>query len=223
VEGRVIEEAAMAIATSTVVRYQDPVEVRERAAVAGLLAGYTGHTRLGYTTDLRLFTGWCAENRLRLLQAGLGSARDHALISLLAMNGLRISEALGADMDDVDVDRGHRTLRVTRKGGKQVTIPLAPGTAPALDLYIGERTTGPMFPGAAGGQMDRFAADRTVKRLARGRGSPSGTRRTACATASSPPRRTPVCRYATSKKRPATPTRARRCATTGPPRLRRDA
>src|SRR5262249_61355947 len=57
---------------------------------------------------------------------GPGSPRDHALISLLAINGLRISEALGADIDDLDVDRGHRTLRVVRKGGKQVTIPLAP-------------------------------------------------------------------------------------------------
>jgi integrase/recombinase XerD len=102
-----------------------------------------------------------------LVQAGLGSARDHALISLLAMNGLRISEALGADIDDLDVDRGHRTLRVVRKGGKQVTIPLAPRTARALDLYIGERVTGPIFLGAAGARMDRYAADRTVKRLAR--------------------------------------------------------
>ena len=34
------------------------------------------------------------------------SPRDHALISLLAFNGLRISEALGADVDDLDVDRG---------------------------------------------------------------------------------------------------------------------
>ena len=31
-----------------------------------------------------------------LFQAGLGLARDHALASLLALNGLRISEALGA-------------------------------------------------------------------------------------------------------------------------------
>ena len=63
-----------------------------------------------------------------LVQAGLGSPRDHALISLLAMNGLRISEALGADIDDLDMDRGHRTLRIVRKGGKHVTIPLAPRT-----------------------------------------------------------------------------------------------
>jgi site-specific recombinase XerC len=45
------------------------------------------------------------------------------------MNGLRISEALGADIDDLDIDRGHRTLRMVRKGGKQVTIPLAPDPA----------------------------------------------------------------------------------------------
>jgi site-specific recombinase XerD len=36
-----------------------------------------------------------------------------------------------------------------------------------LDLYIDERTSGPIFLGAEGGRMDRYAADRTVKRLAR--------------------------------------------------------
>jgi len=51
-----------------------------------------------------------------LVQAGLGSARDGALISLLALNGLRISEALGADIADLDFERGHRTLKIVRKG-----------------------------------------------------------------------------------------------------------
>ncbi len=36
-----------------------------------------------------------------LVPAGLGAACEHALISLLAINGLRISEALGADIDAV--------------------------------------------------------------------------------------------------------------------------
>ena len=102
-----------------------------------------------------------------LVQAGLGSARDHALISLLALNGLRISEALGADVESMDMDRGHRTLAIVRKGGKHVVIPLAPPTGRTLDLYIGERTTGPIFLGANGQRMDRYAADRTVKRLAK--------------------------------------------------------
>jgi integrase len=76
-----------------------------------------------------------------LVQAGVGSARDHALASLLALNGLRISEGLGADVEDLDFERGHRTLKIVRKGGKRVTIPLAPRTSRALDLYLGERTT----------------------------------------------------------------------------------
>jgi integrase len=102
-----------------------------------------------------------------LVQAGLGSARDHALASLLALNGLRISEASGADVEDLDFDRGHRTLRIVRKGGKHAIVPLVPRTSRALDLYLGERTGGPIFLGAQGGRMDRCGADRTVKRLAR--------------------------------------------------------
>jgi integrase/recombinase XerD len=102
-----------------------------------------------------------------LVQAGVGSARDHALASLLALNGLRISEALGADIEDLDFDRGHRTLRIVRKGGKHAVVPLAPRTSRAIDLNVGERTSGPVFLGATGGRMDRCAADRTVKPLAR--------------------------------------------------------
>lgn len=34
-----------------------------------------------------------------LVAAGLSSAQDHALASLLALNGLRISVALGADIE----------------------------------------------------------------------------------------------------------------------------
>ncbi len=100
-----------------------------------------------------------------LVQAGLGSARDHALASLLALNGLRISEALGADIDDLEFERGHRTLKILRKGGKTAVIPLAPRTSRAIDLYVNDRTTGPVFLGAK--RMDRYAADRMVKRLAR--------------------------------------------------------
>jgi site-specific recombinase XerD len=229
--------------TAVLVRVEDPRELIERTAIAGFLAGYAGNTHTSYTTDLRLFTAWCVEHCVGLLevkrphlelfarsmetsgrmpatvarrlstlcgfyryrhdegllarnpathvrrpkvdpdshtlgldrnelgallvQAGLGSPRDHALISLLALNGLRISEALGTDIDDLDVDRGHRTLRIVRKGGKHAIIPLAPRSARALDAYIGERTVGPIFLGLDGKRMDRYAADRTVKRLAR--------------------------------------------------------
>ena len=58
-----------------------------------------------------------------LVAAGLGSALEHALISLLALNGLRVSEATGADVEHLGLERGHRTLTITRKGGKVVTVP----------------------------------------------------------------------------------------------------
>jgi integrase/recombinase XerD len=53
-----------------------------------------------------------------LVAAGLGPPPDHALISLLALNGLRVSKATSADVEALGLERGHRTLVITRKGGK---------------------------------------------------------------------------------------------------------
>jgi site-specific recombinase XerD len=92
--------------------------------------------------------------------------RTHALVLLLAFNGLRISEALDADASDLDVERGHRVLRITRKGGKKSTIPLAPRTSEALDAYLSARTTGPLFSTSTGARLDQPAVWRTLRRLA---------------------------------------------------------
>jgi integrase/recombinase XerD len=100
-------------------------------------------------------------------QAGLGPPAEHALISLLALNGLRVSEATGADIEHPGLERGHRTLVITRKGGKVVTIPLAPRTTRAIDLAIGERTEGPLFVTADGRRLDRHGAARIVRRVTR--------------------------------------------------------
>jgi integrase/recombinase XerD len=102
-----------------------------------------------------------------LVAAGLGPPCEHALISLLALNGLRVSEATGADIEQLGLERGHRTLTVSRKGGKVVTIPLAPRTARAIDLAIGDRTDGPVFLAADGRRLDRHGAGRIVRKTAR--------------------------------------------------------
>jgi integrase/recombinase XerD len=101
-----------------------------------------------------------------LVTAGLGPPLEHALISLLAVNGLRVSEATGADIEHPGLEPGHRTLTITRKGAKVVTIPLAPRTARAIDLAIGERTEGPVFLAADGRRLDRHAAGRIVRKTA---------------------------------------------------------
>src|SRR5262245_29304917 len=102
-----------------------------------------------------------------MVAAGLGQPAEHALISLLALNGLRVSEATGANIEALGVERGHRTLVITRKGGKVVTIPLAPRTARAIDLAIGERSGGPLFRRSDGRRLDRHGAGRIVRRAAR--------------------------------------------------------
>jgi site-specific recombinase XerD len=102
-----------------------------------------------------------------LVAAGLSGARDHALVSLLALNGLRVSEAVGAEIQRLGLERGHRTLTIVRKGGKIVTVPLAPRTARAIDLAVSERIEGPIFREANGRWLGRHAAARIVRRLAR--------------------------------------------------------
>lgn len=80
------------------------------------------------------------------LNAFLAEARrrgrmTYSLMVLLALNGLRASEPLLAEIADLGSVRGHRTLAVERKGraGTKVRVPLAPLTAQALDDWLEER------------------------------------------------------------------------------------
>jgi integrase/recombinase XerD len=102
-----------------------------------------------------------------LVAAGPGPPAEHALISLLALNGLGVSEATGADIEQLGLERGHRTLTITRKTSQVVTIPLAPRTARAIELAIGERAEGPLFVTADGRRLDRHGAARIVRRVTR--------------------------------------------------------
>ena len=65
-----------------------------------------------------------------------------ALAVLLGLNGLRVSEACGTNIEDLGFERGHRTLHIIGKGNQPATVPLVPRTARTLDLVIGERTAG---------------------------------------------------------------------------------
>jgi site-specific recombinase XerD len=59
-----------------------------------------------------------------LVAAGLGPPAEHALISLLALNGLRVSESTGADIEHLGLERGHRTLVITRRAARSSPSPL---------------------------------------------------------------------------------------------------
>jgi len=102
-----------------------------------------------------------------LVQAGLSGGNDHVLACLLALNALRVSEACSADLTDLAVANGHRVVRIVGKGNQPALIPLAPRTARAIDAAIGERANGPLLARADGSRLDRHAAGRIVRRLAK--------------------------------------------------------
>jgi integrase/recombinase XerD len=145
-----------------------------------------------------------------LVAAGLGPPAEHAVVSLLALNGLRVSEAPGADIEYLGLERGHRTLVITRKGGKVVTVPLAPRTSRAIDLAVGDRDGGPVFLATDGRRLDRHDAARIVRRMTRRAGIAKHVSPIRCGMRSSPQLLTPGYHCATRRKLPPTPTRAPR-------------
>jgi integrase/recombinase XerD len=101
-----------------------------------------------------------------LVQAGLSGGIDHVLACLLALNALRV-EACSADLTDLAVANGHRVVRIVGKGNQPALIPLGPRTARAIDAAIGGRANGPLLARADGSRLDRYAAGRIVRRLAK--------------------------------------------------------
>jgi integrase/recombinase XerD len=78
-----------------------------------------------------------------------------ALAVLLGLNGLRVSEACGTNVEDLGFQRGHRTLRILGKGNKPALIPLVPRAARTIDLAVGERHEGPIICRHDGQRLDR--------------------------------------------------------------------
>ncbi|HEX4820783.1 MAG TPA: tyrosine-type recombinase/integrase [Acidimicrobiales bacterium] len=92
--------------------------------------------------------------------------RDHAALAvLLGLNGLRVSEACATNIEDLGIERGHRTLAIVGKGNKPATIPLVPRTARTIDLAVGERCEGAILRRRDGARLDRRTAHRWVRSI----------------------------------------------------------
>jgi integrase/recombinase XerC len=63
--------------------------------------------------------------------------RDRAIFELLYGCGLRISELVGLNLEDLD--RAERWLRVRGKGRKERQVPMPGQAAAAVERYLGER------------------------------------------------------------------------------------
>ncbi|MDQ3165631.1 MAG: site-specific tyrosine recombinase XerD [Actinomycetota bacterium] len=99
--------------------------------------------------------------------------RDRALLEMLYGTGARISEAVGLDVDDLDLTSG--TALLSGKGGKQRVVPFGSYAAAAVTAYLTRsrpqlvaagKGTPAMFCNARGGRLSRQSAWTVLARTA---------------------------------------------------------
>ena len=122
--------------------------------------------------------------------------RDRALLEVLYGTGARISEAVGLDVDDLDLGR-HGTVLLRGKGSKERIVPVGSFAREAVDAYLVRGrpelvSTAARHPGRALPQRPRRSAVAPVRLGGAGRRPPTGpaspgtSRRTRCGTRSRP-------------------------------------
>jgi integrase/recombinase XerC len=89
--------------------------------------------------------------------------RDIAFLELLYGCGIRVSELVGIDLEDIDLRDGW--LRVRGKGNKERQVPVAGRAVAAIERYLEQRSTRPeeraLFLNSRGARL----SDRQVRRL----------------------------------------------------------
>ncbi|MCY4662279.1 MAG: tyrosine recombinase [Acidobacteria bacterium] len=106
--------------------------------------------------------------------------RDRAILELLYASGLRLSELVGLDLDDVNL--GGRLVRVRGKGGRERIVPFHERAADVIRDYLpvrhrlcetaGSEAAGrpagrprdPLFVNYRGGRLSGRSVDRLVRR-----------------------------------------------------------
>jgi len=94
--------------------------------------------------------------------------RDRALLELLYGSGLRVSELVGLDVDDVDLEEG--AVLVLGKGGKEREVPLGRFGREAVQAWLGRArgvfttgvSRGALFLNQRGGRLTRQSVNRIL-------------------------------------------------------------
>jgi integrase/recombinase XerD len=102
--------------------------------------------------------------------------RDRAMLEVLYGAGLRISELVGLDVDDVDLDEG--SVKVLGKGSKERIVPLGRFGTRAVSNYLTRarpalatsKSGAALFLNRRGGRLTRQGADLVLKAAVRGAG-----------------------------------------------------
>jgi site-specific recombinase XerD len=84
--------------------------------------------------------------------------RDRALLLLAVQTGLRVSELVGLDCEDLALDPSTASVRCHGKGRKDRLTPLRKQATAVLRSWLRERAgrpSDPLFPNARGGRLSR--------------------------------------------------------------------
>jgi integrase/recombinase XerD len=116
---------------------------------------------------------------LRLLEAPPADTargrRDRAILHLMYAAGLRVSEAAGLRLADLDLGRG--VVRAFGKGGKRRLVPLGEAAIATVELWLADRAASArmaaspwLFPSPRGGCLTRQALYKRIVAHARAAG-----------------------------------------------------
>jgi integrase/recombinase XerD len=102
--------------------------------------------------------------------------RDRALLELMYACGLRVSETIGLELGDVDLDEG--MLRARGKGAKERIVPVGRRAVTALELYrgrgraalVGAKQETRLFVNHRGGPLTRQGLYKIIQGHARAAG-----------------------------------------------------
>ena len=126
-------------------------------------------------------------------ESSLLGRRDRTILELFYASGLRLSELVGLDLDDINLSS--RMVRVQGKGGKERIVPFNRSAAGAIRTYLQDRKAllrrrplfaktkpqtrthgagrAPLFVNYRGGRLSARSVDRLVRRyVARSGGKP---------------------------------------------------
>ncbi len=95
--------------------------------------------------------------------------RDRAILELLYSSGLRVSELVGLNLNEVDLDLG--IVKVMGKGRKERIVPVGTKAIEALEAYLHERGIPggdePIFVNSSGGRLTARSVGRLMKEYTR--------------------------------------------------------
>ena len=86
---------------------------------------------------------WLSVAEMRKMLAAADNLRDHTLIAFMWDTGCRVSEVVGARIENIEWNVG--TIKVLGKGNKERLALIGKRSLESLHAYLGERKNGPVF------------------------------------------------------------------------------